>query len=388
MATREAGNEGSRSPVKSDDGDGDSEVAYPVMCGDNQGLLIWKKFICPGIHSRCIKYNGMMRTPKEFVVEAGKAGLKDWKRAIRINGTMIRRMMETGELDYYQHEQVCSKTCRSNRFDVPSGVALQLSLQASGLRPPEFVQTEGQGIPQMVPAERLYAAAAALGASTPRFTPTSPTPVSPEDSLLFWSGIRDVGVLDGIFTWIFDALSDLQQCVQHGSCTADEAQMLTSVLNGLGLMEEVKARLAQQKTEADRQVEEYNRDLQELERQCAERRRQSQALKRRLERLENVLQHTPGRKRARALSPQQGATPKPSSAATAQTNRHLSPEAAPQDLSMKNGHSISSPLDSSLSSSRSSTPGLHYMNGESNEREDRKGRMVAKPEVNSRSSSR
>ncbi|KAI8497494.1 transcription coactivator [Branchiostoma belcheri] len=244
MATREVANEGSRSPVKSDDGDGDSEVAYPVMCGDNQGLLIWKKFICPGIHSRCIKYNGMMRTPKEFVVEAGKAGLKDWKRAIRINGTMIRRMMETGELDYYQHEQVCSKTCRSNRFDVPSGVALQLSLQASGLRPPEFVQTEGQGIPQlslqasglrppefiqtegqgisqMVPAERLYAAAAALGASTPRFNPTSPTPVSPEDSLLFWSGIRDVGVLDGIFTWIFDALSDLQQCVQHGSCTAD-----------------------------------------------------------------------------------------------------------------------------------------------------------------------
>ncbi|KAI8497495.1 hypothetical protein Bbelb_248010 [Branchiostoma belcheri] len=137
-----------------------------------------------------------------------------------------------------------------------------------------------------------------------------------------------------------------------------KAQMLTSVLNGLGLMEEVKARLAQQKTEADRQVEEYNRDLQELERQCAERRRQSQALKRRLERLENVLQHTPGRKRARALSPQQGATPKPSSAATAQTNRHLSPEAAPQDLSMKNGHSISSPLDSSLSSSRSSTPGI------------------------------
>ncbi|XP_035659324.1 glucocorticoid modulatory element-binding protein 2-like [Branchiostoma floridae] len=392
MATREAANEDprSRSPVKSEDGDGEGgdEVAYPVMCGDNQGLLIWKKFICPGIHSRCIKYNGMMRTPKEFVVEAGKAGLKDWKRAIRINGTMIRRMMETGELDYYQHEQVCSKTCRSNRFDVPSGVALQLSLQASGLRPPEFVQTEGQGIPQMVPAERLYAAAAALSASTPRFTPTSPTPVSPEDSLLFWSGIREVGVLDGIFTWIFDALSDLQQCVQHGSCTAEDAQMLTSVLNGLGLMEEVKARLAQQKTEADRQVEEYNRDLQELERQCAERRRQSQALKRRLERLENVLQHTPGRKRARALSPQQGATPKPSSAATAQTNRHLSPEAAPQDLSMKNGHSVSSPLDSSLSSSRSSTPGIHYMNGETNEREDRRGRMVAKSEVNSRSSSR
>ncbi|XP_078584964.1 uncharacterized protein LOC144867066 isoform X2 [Branchiostoma floridae x Branchiostoma japonicum] len=240
----------------------------------------------------------------------------------------------------------------------------------------------------MVPAERLYAAAAALSASTPRFTPTSPTPVSPEDSLLFWSGIREVGVLDGIFTWIFDALSDLQQCVQHGSCTAEDAQMLTSVLNGLGLMEEVKARLAQQKTEADRQVEEYNRDLQELERQCAERRRQSQALKRRLERLENVLQHTPGRKRARALSPQQGATPKPSSAATAQTNRHLSPEAAPQDLSMKNGHSVSSPLDSSLSSSRSSTPGIHYMNGETNEREDRRGRMVAKSEVNSRSSSR
>lgn len=38
----------------------------------------------------CLQCGGNWYTPKEFVQVAGKSTLKDWKRAIRINGQMLR----------------------------------------------------------------------------------------------------------------------------------------------------------------------------------------------------------------------------------------------------------------------------------------------------------
>lgn len=36
------------------------------------------------------QFNEQLISPKEFVCFAGKSTLKDWKRAIRLNGTMLR----------------------------------------------------------------------------------------------------------------------------------------------------------------------------------------------------------------------------------------------------------------------------------------------------------
>lgn len=36
------------------------------------------------------QFNEQLISPKEFVCLAGKSTLKDWKRAIRLNGTMLR----------------------------------------------------------------------------------------------------------------------------------------------------------------------------------------------------------------------------------------------------------------------------------------------------------
>ena len=104
---------------------------YEIACGGNLGQLYQKKFICPGINAKCIKLMGTVKnnqplqnsensewcTPKEFVARGGKESLKDWKRAIKIQKTNLRKLIESGSLDYYQHKKMCSNQCRSNKGD-------------------------------------------------------------------------------------------------------------------------------------------------------------------------------------------------------------------------------------------------------------------------------
>lgn len=91
---------------------------YEIACGGHIGQLYQKKFVCPGINSKCIKMgHDEWLTPKEFVAKGGKESLKDWKRAIKIQKTNLRKLIESGGLDYYQHKKCCSNQCRSNKSD-------------------------------------------------------------------------------------------------------------------------------------------------------------------------------------------------------------------------------------------------------------------------------
>ncbi|KAM9213977.1 LOW QUALITY PROTEIN: glucocorticoid modulatory element-binding protein 1 [Leptosomus discolor] len=94
------------------------EIAYPITCGESKAILLWKKFVCPGINVKCVKFNDQLISPKHFVHLAGKSTLKDWKRAIRLGGIMLRKMMDSGQIDFYQHDKVCTNTCRSTKFDL------------------------------------------------------------------------------------------------------------------------------------------------------------------------------------------------------------------------------------------------------------------------------
>uniref|UniRef100_UPI0037E85C24 glucocorticoid modulatory element-binding protein 1-like isoform X2 n=1 Tax=Semicossyphus pulcher TaxID=241346 RepID=UPI0037E85C24 len=118
------------------------EYGYPITCGDSRAVLLFKKFVCPGINVRCVKFNDQLISPKQFVHLAGKATLKDWKRAIRLGGVMLRKMMDSGQIDFYQHDTVCSNTCRSTKFDVlinstrlPPGTSVQPSPSCLPLNP-------------------------------------------------------------------------------------------------------------------------------------------------------------------------------------------------------------------------------------------------------------
>ena len=62
-----------------------------VQCGNHEGKLQLNKFFCPGLRSECILMNdGRWVTPKVFSIIGGKASLKNWKNAVRINNVSLR----------------------------------------------------------------------------------------------------------------------------------------------------------------------------------------------------------------------------------------------------------------------------------------------------------
>eukprot|EP00063_Salmo_salar_P058443 XP_014033278.1 PREDICTED: glucocorticoid modulatory element-binding protein 1-like [Salmo salar] len=40
------------------------------------------------------------------------------EESIRMEGVMLRKMMDSGQLDFYEHSTLCTNTCRSTKFDL------------------------------------------------------------------------------------------------------------------------------------------------------------------------------------------------------------------------------------------------------------------------------
>lgn len=36
------------------------EYGYPITCGDSRAVLLFKKFVCPGINVRCVKVHSFL----------------------------------------------------------------------------------------------------------------------------------------------------------------------------------------------------------------------------------------------------------------------------------------------------------------------------------------
>ncbi|XP_032825735.1 glucocorticoid modulatory element-binding protein 2-like isoform X2 [Petromyzon marinus] len=271
-----------------DDGEG-TNLAYPITCGDNKATLLLKKFVCPGINVPCVKFNTGLISPKEFVNMAGKSTLKDWKRAIRMRGVMLRKVMDSGELDFYQHDKVCTSTCRSTKFDI----------LINNVRLP-IIGTQGEysmvGTPSDVNGAQVCGGAeeAAKDASelvsTPStsFLPSTPCTDSarakdaselPDEVFSLWKGIADVGLLGEVVNEvqqeIQDTLKALRQRIQLSPLQMSDATTLNGVVQHFGLMDNVKKILGNHKSQMGRYRDQYTRDLAELERQCDDQRRRS-----------------------------------------------------------------------------------------------------------------
>ncbi|XP_047216190.1 glucocorticoid modulatory element-binding protein 1-like isoform X1 [Girardinichthys multiradiatus] len=205
------------------------EYGYPITCGDSRAVLLFKKFICPGINVRCVKFNDQLISPKQFVHLAGKATLKDWKRAIRVGGVMLRKMMDSGQIDFYQHESMCSNTCRSTKFDVlmnstqpPLGTLVQPSLLCLPLEP-----VGGQLLP---------------------VTEFSSCNGSSLDGVLsLWQSVAESGlmgdVLSGLDTKLGAALKGVELRSRKGSLQETDAHILNSLCEMFGLLDSVKQAL-------------------------------------------------------------------------------------------------------------------------------------------------
>ncbi|KAG5282718.1 hypothetical protein AALO_G00059100 [Alosa alosa] len=248
----------------------EAEVLYPITCGDSKATLIWKKFVCPGINIKCVQYNEHLISPKEFVYLAGKSTLKDWKRAIRLNGAMLRKIMDSGELDFYQHCKLCSNTCRSTKIDLV-GSRASLSSQTSTELTPHTPNTDVQKHED----------------STEWVTAIE------KDTMNFWRNLKEAGLLEEVTSELQkemqEALKGLQDRLQQPPLLVADAALLNNVVQSFGMLDLVKKVLASHKSQMDRCREQYTRSLVSLEQQCDEHRKQARELKSRSQTLSSVL---------------------------------------------------------------------------------------------------
>ncbi|XP_034269524.1 glucocorticoid modulatory element-binding protein 1 isoform X1 [Pantherophis guttatus] len=252
------------------------EIAYPITCGDSKAILLWKKFVCPGINVKCVKFNDQLISPKHFVHLAGKSTLKDWKRAIRLGGIMLRKMMDSGQIDFYQHDKVCTNTCRSTKFDllfssarapVPGQTSLvQTPTSADGSITQIAVSEESveEGI------EWNSAMTAAVTMATDEGIKKDPEEIS-EEMLMFWKGIADVGLMEevvcNIQKEIEEVLRGVQQRLAQPPFQITDAAVLNNVAHTFGLMDTVKRVLDNRKSQTDQGEEQFLNTLAVLDRQ-------------------------------------------------------------------------------------------------------------------------
>ncbi|XP_044065390.1 glucocorticoid modulatory element-binding protein 1-like [Siniperca chuatsi] len=244
------------------------EYGYPITCGDSRAVLLFKKFVCPGINVRCVKFNDQLISPKQFVHLAGKATLKDWKRAIRLGGVMLRKMMDSGQIDFYQHDTVCSNTCRSTKFDVlinstrlPPGTLVQpspscLALDSLGGQVPPLT---GEDVLDAVEVEEpleKFSATAEWNPGPAR--PVKPTTANghaakrkradtPDGVLSLWKGVADSGlmgeVLSGLQTELLATLKGVEDRSEKANLQETDAVILNSLCKMFGLLDSVKQAL-------------------------------------------------------------------------------------------------------------------------------------------------
>ncbi|XP_031750303.1 glucocorticoid modulatory element-binding protein 2 isoform X1 [Xenopus tropicalis] len=261
----------------------ETEIVYPITCGESKASLIWRKFVCPGINVKCVQYNDILMSPKEFVHLAGKSTLKDWKRAIRMNGVMLRKIMDSGELDFYQHSKVCSNTCRSTKIDL-TGSRVSLCSQT----PTEYIpisQAAGEsftvnGTPATITIETCESSADWTGTVA-------------DESLVFWQGLKDAGLLEEVIQEfhqeLLETMKGLKQRLESPPIQLQDAVLLNNIVQNFGMLDLIKKVLAGHKSQMDRSREQYTRDLAALEQQCDEHRRRAKELKHKSQHLNNVL---------------------------------------------------------------------------------------------------
>ncbi|XP_076610282.1 glucocorticoid modulatory element-binding protein 1 isoform X1 [Chaetodon auriga] len=265
----------------------DVEIGCPITCGDSKAVLLVKKFVCPGINVKCVKYEDQLISPKQFVHISGKATLKDWKRAIRMGGVMLRKMMDSGQLDFYQHSTLCTNTCRSTKFDLLINNT-RFPPDGTGLTTPTSSQAQvvlgNGGVAGEDRAEILSGKVDWSSVSLESADKKDSNEIS-EDTLNFWKGIADVGLLGEVVTNISTELLELLNGVQQrrepaalqdtDSCLVEVA-VLSNLAQVFGLLDSVKKILERRKQQTDPCQEQILSTLNNLEVQLEEQKKQQQ----------------------------------------------------------------------------------------------------------------
>ncbi|KAG9276425.1 glucocorticoid modulatory element-binding protein 1 [Astyanax mexicanus] len=240
-----------------DNSEGDEvEYGYPITCGDSKAVLLFKKFVCPGINVRCVKFNDQLISPKQFVHLAGKATLKDWKRAIRLGGVMLRKMMDSGQIDFYQHETVCTNSCRSTKFDLLiNSTRLTQGVQQTPSSPVMGQVSIGEEMPDETDSD--------VGDSwPPQEMPAANnenvrmhTEEVSDESLNLWKGIAEMGLMGAVVSTIrselLAMLSEVERRSEQATLQESDAAALNTLTRMFGLLDSVRQVLDLQRKKTD-----------------------------------------------------------------------------------------------------------------------------------------
>lgn len=265
----------------------DVEIGCPITCGDCKAVLLVKKFVCPGINVKCVKYEDQLISPKQFVHISGKATLKDWKRAIRMGGVMLRKMMDSGQLDFYQHSTLCTNTCRSTKFDLLINNT-RFPPDGTGLTTPTSSQAQvvlGNGGAAAEDRAKVLSGKSDWSSSSLESADKKGSAEISEDTLNFWKGIADVGLLGEVVTNINTELVELLNSVQQrmdpaslqdtDSCLVEVA-VLSNLAQVFDLLDVVKKIVERRKQQTDPGQEQVLSMLNNLEVQLEEQKKQQQ----------------------------------------------------------------------------------------------------------------
>ncbi|XP_015683693.1 glucocorticoid modulatory element-binding protein 2 [Protobothrops mucrosquamatus] len=192
---------------------------------------------------------------------------------------VLRKIMDSGKLDFYEHTKVCSNTCRSTKIDL-TGARVSLSSQTSSeYTPLTPASADVNGSPATITIETEDAG---------EWTTTIG-----EDAFAFWQGLKDAGLLEEVvqeFRMEFtEAVRGLQQRIQELPLQLNDAILLNNIVQNFGMLDLVKKVLASHKCQMDRSRKQYTRDLAALEQQCDEHRKRAKELKYKSQHLNNVL---------------------------------------------------------------------------------------------------
>ncbi|CAL9705984.1 unnamed protein product [Knipowitschia caucasica] len=232
----------------------EAEYGYPITCGDSSAVLLIKKFICPGINVPCVKFQNDVISPKQFVHVSGKATLKDWKRAIRLGGVMLRKMMDSGQIDFYQHSSMCSNTCRSSKCDTPTSRASQAAVPRSPL------SVSGEDLNDATGAEEKCSPGteAKQSTATNGHAAKRERSESPDGVLRLWRSVSESGlmgnVLSSVEAKLLLTLKEIEARGLKNDLQLQDAVLLNKLCEMFGLCESVEQAL-----ELRRHLSEENR---------------------------------------------------------------------------------------------------------------------------------
>ncbi|XP_033958656.1 glucocorticoid modulatory element-binding protein 1-like isoform X2 [Pseudochaenichthys georgianus] len=216
------------------------EYGYPITCGDSKAVLLFKKFVCPGINVRCVKFNDQLISPKQFVHLAGKATLKDWKRAIRLGGVMLSTRLPLGTAVQ------------------PSPTCLALDLVGGQVPPLTVISAEAvhEAAEVEEPVEEKFSATAEMSPCPARDVNHTTAnghaakrnrADTPDGVLGLWRGVADAGlmgeVMSSLQTELLATLRGVEVRSEKANLQDNDAVILNSLCKMFGLLDSVKQAL-------------------------------------------------------------------------------------------------------------------------------------------------